>query len=211
VAQDVRLKPDTTDDRGDGADPDLSSVSQGLQPWQLFLLAALVCATAAMFITRAQGISGVVLLTVLIGTAALVGLAALLAVRPLVTEVDDRTRVIGQRTRDALDREKTLALRALKDLEFDRAMGKLSDSDFQEMSSRLRTRAARLIRQLDAGEGYRDRIERDLALRLKNVPEAKEAVGASKTRAAAPVRDCAACGTSNDGDARFCKECGAKL
>ena len=45
-------------------------------------------------------------------------------------------------------------------------MGKLSDADWQEMSGRLRARAAGLIRQLDAGAGYRDQIESDLAKRL---------------------------------------------
>ena len=63
--------------------------------------------------------------------------------------------MVGQRTRAALEREKLLTLRAIKELEFDRAMGKLSDEDWQEMSGRLRARAARLIRQLDAGAGYR--------------------------------------------------------
>ena len=53
--------------------------------------------------------------------------------------------MIGQRTRVALEREKMLALRTIKELEFDRAMGKLSDEDFREMSGRLRARAARLM------------------------------------------------------------------
>ena len=74
--------------------------------------------------------------------------------------------MVGQRTRVALEREKMLTLRSIKELEFDRAMGKLSDADWQEMSGRLRARAARLMRQLDAGAGYRDQIERDLAKRI---------------------------------------------
>ena len=74
--------------------------------------------------------------------------------------------MVGQRTRAALEREKMLTLRAIKELEFDRAMGKLSEADLQEMSGRLRARAAGLMRQLDAGAGYRDQIERDLAKRL---------------------------------------------
>jgi hypothetical protein len=45
-------------------------------------------------------------------------------------------------------------------------MGKLADDDFREMSGRLRTRAARLMRQLDASAGYRTRIEADLRERL---------------------------------------------
>src|SRR4029077_4800396 len=87
-------------------------------------------------------------------------------VRPLVTAQDDRTSMVGHRTRAALEREKALTLRAIKELEFDRAMGKLSDSDWHEMSGRLRARATRLMRQLDAGDGYRERIERDLSKRL---------------------------------------------
>ena len=83
-------------------------------------------------------------------------------------------------------------------------MGKLSESDWQEMSSRLRARAARLMRQLDAGAGYREQIEQELTKRL----------GAPATAAVseAPVaRYCAACGTARDADAKFCKNCGTKL
>jgi membrane protease subunit (stomatin/prohibitin family) len=109
--------------------------------------------------------------------------------------------MIGQRTRAALEREKTLALRAIKELEFDRAMGKLSDSDWQEMSARLRARAARLIRQLDAGGGYRDQIERELAKRLADQPAPAAVRGAF----------CTECGTKNEADAKFCKNCGHKL
>jgi hypothetical protein len=61
--------------------------------------------------------------------------------------------MVGQRTRAALEREKLLALRAIKELEFDRAMGKLSESDWQRCQPAAGT-AARLMRQLDAGAGY---------------------------------------------------------
>ena len=210
----VRLKTEKTD-------------PTSLQPWQFFVLAALACATAVTFLARGQGLMPVILLTVLMGTTVFVGLAALRTVLPLVTSQEDRTAVIGQRTRAALEREKMLALRALKDLEFDRAMGKLSEEDFHEMSGRLRARAARLMRQLDAGAGYRDRVERDLAKRLgekASSPEAQDSrattsvpAEAAGARRAGPLdpssasRTCAACSTTNDIDARFCKECGAKL
>ena len=149
----VEGKPDATSDGG-------------IAPWQFFVLAALGCATAALFATRGQGIVAVVLLTILMGATALVGIAALRMLRPLVLPHEDRTSMIGERTKAALEREKMLALRAIKELEFDRAMGKLSDEDWREMSGRLRARASRLMRQLDAGAGYRDQIERDLAKRL---------------------------------------------
>jgi len=130
------------------ATPDRAA-DQSLQPWQFFVLAALSCATALTFIVRGEGLSAVVLLTVLMGATALVGMAALKAIRPLVTDHEDRTVMIGDRTRTALEREKMLALRAIKELEFDHAMGKMSEPDFVEMSARLRSRALRVMKQLE--------------------------------------------------------------
>ena len=117
---------------------------------------------------------------------------------PLVsTLIGDRTAMVGQRTRAALEREKMLALRAIKELEFDRAMGKMSEADFQEMSGRLRARARRLMRQLDAGAGYREQIERDLAKRLAAHANAP-ARGMPRRAVAAARQACAECGTAND-------------
>jgi hypothetical protein len=151
---------------GDGVREANNAADALLQPWQFFVLAGLGCATAATYLARGQGVAVIILLAVLMGSTVLVGLAVLRTVRPLVSPQQDRTVMIGQRTRAALEREKTLTLRSIKELEFDRAMGKLSESDWHEMSTRLRARAARLIRQLDAGSGYREQIERDLAKRL---------------------------------------------
>ena len=195
----VRLKPDTSG----GPNDERLQADLGLQPWQFFVLAALICATGVTYMVRGQGVSTVLLLSVLMATTAMVGLAVLRTVRPLVTKHEDRTPMIGDRTRAALEREKMLALRTLKELEFDRSMKKISDDDYREMSARLRARATRIIRQLDAGAGYREKIEADLAKRLeKTEPE-------SKSRAQG--RSCAGCQTVNDADAKFCKGCGQKL
>ncbi len=189
-------------------EPPSTANDQGLQPWQFFVLAALGCATAVTFIARGQGPAAVILLGLLMATAALVGYATLRAVRPLVSPDDDRTVMIGQRTRVALEREKMLALRSIKELEFDRAMGRVSDEDFKEMSGRLRTRAARLMRQLDAGTGYREQIERELEKRLE---AKKDDAGARAVKPARAALICGACETTNDADARFCKGCGQPL
>ena len=197
---------------------------QSLQPWHFFVLAALACATVLSFIVRGEGLTPVILLTVMMGAIALVGLTVLRTVRPLFGVRDDRTAMIGEKTRAGLEREKTLALRALKELEFDHQMGKVADEDFREMTARLRARALRLMKQLDAGAGYRERIEQDLAKRLKTTPPppasapvpgprvsdgppAVHAVAAEGTAG----RRCAACSTANDGDAKFCKGCGQPL
>ena len=97
--------------------------------------------------------------------------------------------MVGQRTRVALEREKLLTLRSIKELEFDRAMGRLSDEDWNEMSGRLRARAARLMRQLDAGAGYREQIEKDLAKRARRSGRASGARSASAERRLRLVRD----------------------
>jgi hypothetical protein len=181
-----------------------------LQPWHFFVLAALACATVVTYLVRGQGVTAVIFLTLLMGSVVLVGIAALLTVRPLVSSGEDRTPMVGERTRAGLEREKQLALRAIKELEFDKAMGKVSEEDFHEMAARLRSRASRLIRQLDAGAGYRARIEQDVAKRLGE-PAAAERQDASPAERRASSGRCAACSTANEGDARFCKGCGARL
>ncbi len=189
----VRLKPDTTPEASDA-----------LQPWQLFTLAGLIGATVVVFVSRGQTPAGIILLSLTIFAAAVVGLAAWRTLAPFGgSQAASDGPILGGRTRAALEREKALVLRAIKDLEFDRAMGKMSEKDFSEMSQRLRLRAAGLIRQLDAGAGYHDQIEQELARRI-GMPVATDVA-----RPAAVT--CASCSTSNDVDARFCKNCGSAL
>ena len=143
------------------------STPDTLRPWQFFTLGALVCATVAVFIIRGTSAENLIFVCLGIFAAALVGLAALNALRPLVTGEIREPDMIGSRTRVALEREKNLLLRSIKELEFDHAMGKVSESDYEEMVGRLRSRAVRLLQQLDSGgSGYRELIERELASRL---------------------------------------------
>jgi len=182
-----------------------------LQPWQLFTLAGLAGATAVVFVTRDGGPAGIILLSLTVGAAAWVGHAAWRALAPLAGLYHRAGgAMLGGRTRAALERDKALVLRAIKDLEFDRAMGKVSAKDFEDMAGRLRARAMSLMRQLDAGSAYREMIERELALRVKR-RGARSAVQTT-TQESASARMCAcACGTANDPDAAFCKRCGSRL
>ena len=158
------------------------------------------------------------------------GGAALAFYRMLLPFAGRDTRLssetLGHRARAALEREKQLVLRSIKELEFDRAMGKLAPGDFDEMSARLRLRALRLMQQLDADTvAPRERLERELAERLRGGAASRPrlrrrrhdaasarlhgASAAQHRRAAAII--CADCGASNDPDARFCKACGTRL
>ncbi|HEV8309726.1 MAG TPA: tetratricopeptide repeat protein [Methylomirabilota bacterium] len=50
----------------------------------------------------------------------------------------------------ALEAEKVLALRAIRELELDREAGLLADDDYEELRTRYEGRAAAILRQLDA-------------------------------------------------------------
>ena len=203
-----------------------STDPQPLQPWQFFTLAGLVGATIVVFVSEGQTPAGIILLSLIIFGAAAVGAAAWRTFSPLSgLEEPAGPQIFGGRTRAALEREKSLVLRSIKDLEFDHAMGKVSDKDFAEMGARLRSRAAGLIRQLDAGTSYRQAIEAEIDKRVGR-PAPRPAAAASpaaavaaeqpKTRPAVTAeqtttRLCLSCCTQNDPDARFCKGCGYQL
>ena len=192
---------------------EISTESQpAFEPWQLFTLAGLIGATIAVFMARGESPAAVIMISLTIFAAAVVGIAALRTFLPLTQKsATFGPRLLGGRTRAALDREKTLVLRSIKELEFDRAMGKVSEKDFADMSGRLRARAARLMRQLDAGSGYRSEIEKEITKRIGEGPVLSASAGSKEQDPAYVAGTCASCGTSNDADARFCKHCGAAV
>ena len=182
------------------------------EPWQLFTLAGLIGATIAVFMARGESPAAVIMISLTIFAAAVVGIAALRTFLPLTQKsATFGPRLLGGRTRAALDREKTLVLRSIKELEFDRAMGKVSEKDFADMSGRLRARAARLMRQLDAGSGYRSEIEKEITKRIGEGPVLSASAGSKEQDPAYVAGTCASCGTNNDPDARFCKHCGHSI
>jgi hypothetical protein len=99
---------------------------------------------------------------------------------------------LGIRHREVLLQEKALVLRAIKDLEFDFGMKKVSEADYQDMLGRLRTRALMLMQQLE------------------RTPDVLPAEPRPAERRPAAVT-CARCRTRNEPDAKFCKQCGERL
>lgn len=182
-----------------------STKDPGFQAGHFFTLLSLLAATVAVVMARPNAPENLVLTSLTIGAAGLAAFCFYRVLAPLVAPQPDVERQpLTDRMRAELEREKALTLRSIKELEFDKAMGKVSAQDFEEMSARLRSRALGLMRQLDAGTTpYRDVIEKELALRVGRRP-------VSDAPASPPAARCT-CGTSNDADARFCKNCGAKL
>ena len=205
-----RLQPE-------GQQPD-TDVDSGFKPWHFFVLASLMLATVAVVMSRRSTPEHLILisLTIAAAGAAAAGFYRMLA--PLATDdVALFSEPLTERSRLALEREKALVMRSIKELEFDRAMGKLSPKDFDEMAGRLRARAIMLMKQLDeGGSAYRELIERELTSRLADARSRQGAVDRKGNAAAAATPAvlpgaCAACGTVNDPDAAFCKRCGTRL
>jgi hypothetical protein len=142
-------------------------------------------------------------------TLALTAGALLRMIDPLARFESGNAAVGGQGRRFVreLEREKQLVLKAIKEIELDYQMRKISDRDYREMVERYRNRAMRLISELEAGDDYRGLIEKELKLRLE-LPAA-DAPAASPSAGARPT--CPTCRTVNDPDAKFCKSCGGKL
>jgi len=212
----------------------------GFRPWHFFVLASLLAATAAVMLAAHPSPANLVLSSFTIGAAGFAGYGFYRMLAPLALDEErPPAESLGARARAGIEREKMLALRSIKELEFDRAMGKVSDQDFQEMSGRLRARAIALMKQLDdTGAGYRQLIEQELRTRIgrggapraagaSSAPAADDApaAGAGEEPAAAavasatavedapePIAFCPGCGAKvDDADARFCKRCGRRL
>lgn len=146
---------------------------------------------------------------VLIGAIALLwtSLRSLFGDMPIDDALDEAAAVARtHRSSRALER-KGQALRALKDLELERAVGKIDDEDYAALVGRYRGEAKAAIRELDdQTSAFRARAEQ-----LANDHIASLAVVKAKAKAKAARIPCPKCAVKNDPDAAFCKKCGAPM
>lgn len=128
------------------------------------------------------------------------------AVALFVDEAPAVPGVATGRRRKELEREKAALLKALKELEFDHEMNKVSDADFAEIGGVYRGRAIRVIRQLDETKvDYAALIEEEIA-KMRGSKKSAAPIEAVKL-----ATTCPECATANDADAVFCKKCAHKL
>jgi hypothetical protein len=182
----------------------MSSATSTNHGFNIFLGAGLALALGAIVLMRGQNPASVWLVALTLLASGLTGIALVRVLAPFTTRASGESPLVGGRRRAALERDKLLTLRSIKELEFDRAMGKVSDADFIEMRDRLRARALRLMRQLEGAALYQQMIERD----VETAGSGQQAAGTGQQAAGGP---CTSCGTANDFDARFCKGCGKRL
>jgi len=101
---------------------------------------------------------------------------------------------------------RAVALRALKEIEFDRATGKLSDADYDALKAKYAAEALAALRAeaQDTGNGTRE---------TGDVMLGGDAVSRVPRPSGSPL-GCPACpehGPRQEGDAEFCSECGRRL
>ena len=116
----------------------------------------------------------------------------------------------------------TVALRALKEIEFDRATGKLSDTDYEQLKAKYTGEALAAMRG-DAG-----RVMGEAATTRAPRPASPVARPSCPTHGPRPEPGalfcsecgrrlgsapgyCARCGTALEDDARYCNSCGARV
>ncbi len=111
----------------------------------------------------------------------------------------------------------TVALRALKEIEFDRATGKLSDSDYEQLKAKYTEEALAAMRgepRLTPGASPGITKARPVASCPEHGPrpekDAQFCSECGKRLGSAPGY-CARCGTALEDDARFCNRCGARV
>jgi len=116
-----------------------------------------------------------------------------------------------------------VALRALKEIEFDRATGKLSDADYDELHAKYQSAALAALRG-DAGRGTGEGRARSETARPSSLvprptcavdgprpePDAVFCSACGRRLGTAPGY-CARCGSALTSDARYCNACGSRV
>ena len=136
-------------------------------------------------------------ISLVVGTVLALG-ALSVVLAPLINGVDTSRTIKPAKRRSALDEDDrpSTAVDALREIEFDRETGKLSDSDYAELKSRY-TRAA--LAELRATD------------RVTTAASGDDAVEAAIARARSNQQSCNTCGPRPEPDATYCSSCGSYL
>jgi hypothetical protein len=145
--------------------------------------------------------------------AVLVGALVLwLVLQPLIRPAAPRPPVF-----EPVDPEETpkgIALAALKEIEFDRETGKLSDADYQFLKAKYTAAALEALRQdseSDKAETGSDNVEAMIAAKVRALRSASTSTLSAPVSAPSGAAECSNCGPRPEPDAVFCSTCGRRL
>lgn len=147
-------------------------------------------------------------------TLALAGLALVLS--PLVsdsTETESPAKVAREARRRAKPVEEASdgAVAALREIEFDRETGKLSDADYADLKSRYTKAALEELRALDKANASSAPSIAAPMVAVAILADGDDPVEAAIRRAKQNQRSCNVCGPRAEPDATYCSSCGRYL
>jgi hypothetical protein len=139
----------------------------------------------------------------------LVVLAGFYVLRPLFREPAGNleSELPAETELDRLLNRKAVLYKNLKDLEFEYAMGRLSNADFQQLATGYRNEAAAILQRLDQlgnSQSPDDSIEKEIASRKLKL------YGSGAKQAQDSFR-CPSCGAEIIPGKKFCSDCGHRF
>jgi rRNA maturation endonuclease Nob1 len=138
--------------------------------------------------------SELILITILLAATAFV--AKPYWQRGTVVKLD----VSNGRLADLIARRDNL-LAAIKEIEFDRQTGKISEEDFAEMNAQYRAEAVTVLKRIDALRGNKQ-VSKKLEAELQRMRSQRQGQHG---------KFCSECGKSVSAGDRFCSNCGNSL
>jgi hypothetical protein len=149
-------------------------------------------------------------LPLVVGTGLAVG-ALTLVLSPLISALDgsEQAAPVPSSGNDGDDRPVT-AVDALREIEFDRATGKLSESDYAALKTRYTRDALAELRAAQPA-AVAAPVSAEATSDLVQGPSNGDRVEAAIQRARAHVRECTVCGPRPETDATYCSSCGRYL
>lgn len=162
----------------------------GARTWLAPVLAASVYLPGALYVlsvNRWHLTAPVVML--LLCWAAVVSLGYHLTRMASVVNADDEIEAPVTGSRDELEREKRKLVKGIKEVEFDRECGKMSDADATALIATYRARAIEVLRELerldaDRPDTAKARVEADLKARIDLESKLAAAGKAGRAKAA---------------------------
>jgi cytochrome c-type biogenesis protein CcmI len=164
----------------------------------------------------------------IVAAALIVAGVALFVAAPLgIGLVGARAKSVGELQAERHEHERALAVQGLRELEFDREMGKLSEADYDSMHKALEDRA---LTAMAAAEKIRVQADKDANAKKAAVtpltpvprrpaPRRTDTVPTLVLHMDPPqapppstkIRFCPQCGTRAASDSKFCAQCGTAI
>ena len=162
---------DAAPEAADAAEPAAAKSRELLTPQRLAILRKVVPGLWLGAVLVAGFVSGIELSFLVAAAGVLTGVITLMwsSVQSLTGGTSlGFEEALGMGAPSKVEEQKRAVLRALKDLDFERGVGKISPEDYAELSAKYRAEAKRLMQSLDeALEPARQRVEQQLKQRLE--------------------------------------------